>query len=103
MIHLLNYQAFRHSTIFIFRQIHIANYAVRGICSLKYVYAYLYNSITVDRIIRILGGSLFVEFVDTPHPQIYIRNETTKFLLNTFMEKRMVCNTPFTINKQACT
>ena len=27
-------------------------------------------------IIRIRGGSIFVEFVGTPHPRIYILNET---------------------------
>ena len=36
-------------------------------------------------IIRIRGGSVFVEFVGTPHPRIYILNETkrSKILLNT--------------------
>ena len=39
-------------------------------------------------IIRIRGGSIFVEFVVTPHPRIYILNETIRtFLLNTNEKK----------------
>ena len=53
-------------------------------------------------IIRIRGGSIFVEIVGTPHPRIYILNETiSKIVIEHFNEKGMVCNTPFTINKQS--
>ena len=40
-------------------------------------------------IIRIHGGSIFVAFVGTPHPQIYILNEKiSKFCIKYFNEKR---------------
>ena len=37
--------------------------------------------------IRIRGGSIFLEFVGTPHPRSYILNEI-------FKEKGLVCNLP---------
>ena len=53
------------------------------------------------RIIRIRGGSHFVDFVGIPHPRIYILNEKkVNCLLNTWRLKEMVCNTPYCINKQ---
>ena len=40
-------------------------------------------------IIRVRGGSIFVEFVGTPHPRIYILNETvSKIFIEHFNEKR---------------
>ena len=36
------------------------------------------------------------------HPRIYILNKTiSKIFLNTFMKIGMVCNTPYTNNKQS--
>ena len=39
-------------------------------------------------IIRIRGGSIFVEFVGTPHPRNYIFNEIIRFFIEHFNEKR---------------
>ena len=36
------------------------------------------NIIDYYGIIRIRGGSVFVEFVGTPHPRIYILSETIR-------------------------
>ena len=42
-------------------------------------------------IIRIRGGSIFVEFVGTHHPRIYILNEIiSKIFIEHFNEKGMV-------------
>ena len=46
-------------------------------------------------IIRIRGGSVFVEFVGTPHPRIDILNETIRSKIFTLMKKGMVCNSPY--------
>ena len=49
-------------------------------------------------IIRIRGGSIFVEFVGTPHPRIYILNELiSKIFIEHFNEKGMVCNITYII------
>ena len=49
-------------------------------------------------IIRIRGGSIFVELVGTPHPRIYILNEIiSKMFIEHFNEKGMVCNTTYII------
>ena len=52
--------------------------------------------LTYYGIILIRGGSNFVKFMGTPHPRIYILNETIRefFLLNTLMKKGIECNTP---------
>ena len=46
-------------------------------------------------IIRIRGCSIYVEFVGTPHPRIYIPNEISKIFIEHFNEKELVRNTPY--------
>ena len=47
--------------------------------------------------IRIRGGSIFLEFVGTPHPRVYILNEIiSKIFIEHFNEKqKSVCNIPY--------
>ena len=51
------------------------------------------NHLKYCGIIRIRGGSIFVEFVGTYHPRIYILNEIiSKIFIEHFHEKGMVRN-----------